>query len=119
MILTNCAACAAPRAHDAPRCVRCKLGLKRYEEARSLLRELRPVAQRVLGESNELTLRMRWVYARALYQDPAATLDDLREAVATLEDMAPTARRVYGGGHPLASAIDDELQDTRAALRGA
>jgi hypothetical protein len=83
------------------------------------LRELRPVAQRVLGESNELTLRMRWVYARALYQDPAATLDDLREAVATLEDMAPTARRVYGGGHPLASAIDDELQDTRAALRGA
>ena len=23
MILTNCAACAAPLAHDAPRCVRC------------------------------------------------------------------------------------------------
>jgi hypothetical protein len=27
MILTNCAACAAPLAHDAPRCVRC---LTRY-----------------------------------------------------------------------------------------
>ena len=25
MILTNCAACAAPLAHDAPRCVRCQL----------------------------------------------------------------------------------------------
>ena len=25
MILTNCAACAAPLAHNAPRCVRCKL----------------------------------------------------------------------------------------------
>ncbi len=24
MILTNCAACAAPLAHNAPRCVRCK-----------------------------------------------------------------------------------------------
>ena len=24
MILTNCAACAAPLAHDAPRCVRCE-----------------------------------------------------------------------------------------------
>ena len=24
MILTTCAACAAPLAHDAPRCVRCK-----------------------------------------------------------------------------------------------
>ena len=25
MILTTCAACAAPLAHNAPRCVRCKL----------------------------------------------------------------------------------------------
>ena len=25
MILTTCAACAAPLAHDAPRCVRCNL----------------------------------------------------------------------------------------------
>ena len=95
------------------------LNLNRYEEARSLLRELRPVAQRVLGESNETTVKMRMIYVRALYRDPVATLDDLREAVATLEDLAPTARRVYGGGHPLASAIEHELQDTRAALRGA
>ena len=27
-ILTTCAACAAPLAHDAPRCVRCKLRLR-------------------------------------------------------------------------------------------
>ena len=27
MILTNCAACAAPLAHDAPRCVRCNMEL--------------------------------------------------------------------------------------------
>ena len=32
MILTNCAACAAPLAHDAPRCVRCKI---RYTHGRS------------------------------------------------------------------------------------
>ena len=31
MILTNCPACAAPLAHDAPRCVRCKL---RYDSER-------------------------------------------------------------------------------------
>ena len=92
--------------------------LKRFKEAKELMRRMLPVARRTRGESHSLTLSMRWSYARALYQDPAATLDDLREAVATLEDMAPTARRVYGGGHPLASAIDDELQDTRAALRG-
>ena len=33
-----------------------------------------------------LTLKMRWIYAKALYKDPGATLDDLREAVTTLED---------------------------------
>ena len=33
--------------------------LKRFEEARSLLRRTIPVARRVLGESNEITLKMR------------------------------------------------------------
>jgi hypothetical protein len=32
MILTTCAACAAPLAHDAPRCIRCKT---RYCDATS------------------------------------------------------------------------------------
>ena len=36
-------------------------------------------------------------YAQALYKDPGATLDDLREAVAELEDTERTARRVLGG----------------------
>jgi hypothetical protein len=45
-----------------------------------------PVAQRVLGEGHEVTFRMKQVYATALYKDPTATLDDLREAVTTLED---------------------------------
>ena len=49
--------------------------------------------------------------------DPAATLDDLREAVTTLEDTERTARRVFGGAHPLASAIESHLQKSRAALR--
>ena len=38
-----------------------------------------PVARRALGENDDLTLRMRWNYARTLYKDPGATLDDLRE----------------------------------------
>ena len=60
--------------------------LERFEEAKALLRKTMPVARRVLGESHELTLRMRWIYAKALYLDPGATLDDLREAVTTLEE---------------------------------
>ena len=75
------------------------------------------VAQRVLSESNEITLKMRWIYAEALYEDPAGTLDDLREAVTTLEDAGRIARRVLGGAHPVAMGIQDTLQDARAALR--
>ena len=43
---------------------------------------------------------MRWIYAQALYKDDGATLDDLREAVTTLEEIERTARRVLGSAHP-------------------
>ena len=57
----------------------------------------------------------RWNYAMALYKDEGATLDDLREAVTTLEDVSPTARRVLGGAHPLTEDIEKYLQKARAA----
>ena len=91
--------------------------LRRFEEAKTLLRKSLHVARRVLGDSHDLTLQMRWTNARALYEDPGATLDDLRKAVATLDETARTARRVLGGVHPLTSAIEDELRNVRAALR--
>ena len=52
----------------------------------------------------------------ALYRDNAATLDDLREAVTSLEDTARIARRVLGGAHPLVEGIEVSLQNSRAAL---
>ena len=91
--------------------------VERYEKAKSLLRRQIPVARRVLGEGCETTLRMRYNYARALYIDPAATLDDLSEAVTTFEDMGRLARRVFGGSHPLTKKIDGDLRQARAALR--
>ena len=72
-----------------------------------------PVARRVLGESHELTLKMRWAYAGALY-NPAATLDDLSEAVTTLEETERTARRVLGGAHPFTVDIENNLRCARA-----
>ena len=60
---------------------------------------------------------MRWCYARALYLDDDGTLDDFREAVTTLEETERTARRVLGGAHPDTAAIEEDLQDARAALR--
>ena len=59
---------------------------------------------------------MRWEYARALYRDNVATLDDHREAVTTLEDVERTARRVLGGAHPLTTAIEKCLRNARARL---
>ena len=78
-----------------------------------------PVARRVLGDVRDLTLRMRWIYAEALYKAEGATLDDLREAVTTLEETERTARRVFGSAHPLAKAIGNYLRDARAALQAA
>ena len=64
-----------------------------------------------------LTLRVRTIYATLLCEDDGATLDDCREAVTTLEDVARTARRVLGGSHPITTGIERELQGVRAALR--
>ena len=58
--------------------------LERCEEGKALLRKTMPVARRVLGESDKVTLRMRSNYATALYTDPSARLDDLRDAVVGL-----------------------------------
>ena len=91
--------------------------LKRSGEAKALLRRTIPVARRALGENNGLTLKMRWIYAKALYDDPAATLDDLREAMTTLEDAERIARRVLGSVHPMTTAIEEDLRNARAALR--
>ena len=81
-----------------------------------MLRKVTPVARRILGENNECTLRLRWTYARALCEDPAATLDDLREAVSTLEETQRVARRVFGGAHPITGGIEECLRGARATL---
>ena len=60
---------------------------------------------------------MRGLYAQALYLDTGASLDDLREAVTTLEELERTTRRVLGGAHPDVVGIENFLRDARAALR--
>ena len=60
---------------------------------------------------------MRKVYAESLYNDASATLDDLREAVTTLEDAERIARRVFGGAHPTTALIERNLRAARAARR--
>jgi len=90
--------------------------LNRFEEAKLLLRKFIPAARRVLGENHGRTLKIRWAYADALFGDPSATLDDLREAVTTLEETERTARRVFGNSHPTVLDIGEDLKASREAL---
>ena len=50
-------------------------------------------------------------------KDPAATLNDVREAVTTLEETERTMRRVLGGAHPHTERIEVYLQESRTLLR--
>ena len=81
------------------------------------MRKMTPAARRVLGDKDRLTLKIRWAYGLSLYKDAGATLDDLREAVTTLEGTERTARRVMGRAHPLTTAIEHDLRHSRAILR--
>ena len=80
------------------------------------MRRTVPVARRIFGDEHKLMLKMRSAYAQALYKIDDATLDNLREAVTTLEDTERTARRVLGGAHPRAVDIEADLREARAAL---
>ena len=90
--------------------------LQRYAEAKSLLRRTGPVARRVLGKNHEATLKMRWLYAISLYHNDRATLDDLREAVETLESVALSWKLVFGEAHPETPYVQGALEDAREAL---
>ena len=59
---------------------------------------------------------MRSNYAAALCNDTGATLDESHEAVTTLEDLVPIARRVLGGAHPTTGLIEHHLEEARFTL---
>ena len=91
--------------------------LRCFDEVKSLLRKTIPIARRVSGDDNVSTLRLRWSYAKVLYVDPGATLDDLGAAVEIFVEIERIARHVLGGAHPYTAGIEQELRKSRAALR--
>ena len=125
MILTNCAACAAPLAHDAPRCVRCKVrycdSTCQHDHWRRGHKQLcKKIHRGGNAEQYHADKKYKEAVAEAVAKcadDTDATLDDLREAVTTLEDADPIARRVLGSAHPTTGGIEDDLRKSRAVLR--
>ncbi len=72
-----------------------------------------PIAMR---RAQSASGRPTYVFQHA-HQDPAATLDDIRESVTMLEETGRTAQRVMGGANPLTMGIKEGLRQARAALR--
>ena len=64
-----------------------------------------------------LLLAGETVDAITLYMDMGASLDDLNEAVTTLEDAGRIGRRVLGGAHPVTKGIESDARNARVALR--
>jgi hypothetical protein len=89
----------------------------RHEACTRRRRDIRPDGRAWAKISETRFLSSRTNYAAALHNDEGATLDDLREAIKTLEDVAPTARRVLGGANPLTRTIEQGLRGSRALLR--
>ena len=93
------------------------VSLDRFEEAKALMRKTIPVVRRIFGEGDDLTLRMRWMCAVALYKSTGATVDDLGEAATTLGEIERTARRVLGGAHPTTKVIELALGEVRKRIQ--
>ena len=55
-------------------------------------------------------------YALMLCTVEGATLDDVREAVTTLEETERTARRVLGGANPFVAMVEGTLRVSREML---
>ena len=137
MILTNCAACAAPLALNAPRCVRCKTRYcdstcqhdhwrrghsgfnlanilyqqEHYAECLDVLQKEAPAAQRILGKEHEVTLCLQALYGANLSKrtDPG----DARRGLAMMEESYKIQRRVLGYEHPRTRETGANLENAR------
>ena len=91
------------------------LRCERYEEVKPFLRATIPEAARELGTEDATVLTLRINYASALISE-GRSRDDLVEAVALLEELSSTARRVLGAAHPTTMTINRNLKISRLQL---
>ena len=121
MILTNCAACAAPLAHDAPRCVRCKT---RYCNATCQHDHWRRGHKQMCkkihrgGNAEQYNADKKYKEAVAVAVEACAedtiyahalSASDPEQAETILVDVTRIARRVLGPSHPRTSYAERSL----------
>ena len=89
------------------------------------LEDTNRISRRVLGGAHPLTTSIERqlrnaresLHVLGRMRNEGVTLDDLREAVTTLEETARAARRKLGGAHPHTVEIEGSLRNARAVLR--
>ena len=83
------------------------------------MRKTVPVATRVLGAEDRLTIKLGGSLGQHLYWDPDASPDQLRESVALLESYYGISKRVLGSTHPTTDISKRDLVRARLRLREA
>ena len=89
----------------------------RFADVRSFLSENAciAVAKRCLGPDHDVTLKLRMLESGAVSDDVKSSLDELKEAVAALEDVCERSRRVFGSAHPLTTVYQMKREEAKAA----
>ena len=91
------------------------LHLRRFEEAKRILRRTVPVARGVFGNDHDVTLSLREDLSRAIL-DGESSAEDKREALRMLEEVAGVMCRVMGPAHPDTVHAQKELKRYRQRI---
>ena len=94
------------------------LELRRFQEAKRLLREVLPVARRVLGNEHNLTLSLCEDLSQATLHGESSA-EEKREALRMLEGTFGVMRRVLGPQHPETQRVQKNLDLYRRKVPGA
>ena len=86
------------------------IGLGRYDQVKSLVLPL----LRQFKASSKNHRKFKIAYATALYRTVGASRAEVFEAVATLEDVLRTQRRVLGPSHP--DTLETSAELDRASM---
>ena len=145
MVLTNCAACAAPLAHDAPGCgvcatrycgEACRLdaqrgghnevclaihrggGAEQYHADKKYKEEvaIEKRAREACGDDTKGQMYGHPMTESIVACGLQTALDNFRGAIVALAETERTARRLLGSAHPVTAGIEVELRYARAAL---
>ena len=72
----------------------------RFAEAKKMILEQLPIANRVLGKDHQMTLAFQRNIVIGLLRDEKSTREDALQAEKIVKDMLVRLRRVYGPTHP-------------------